>query len=82
MYLSQKQHEVFHALCTAARRLVQWQLKEREGEAPGEAEVGHRAQRWETGWTGRPALEQHPLLHLQPSTPSNYKDSEKKKQRD
>lgn len=49
VYLFQKQHEVSDAFGTAARRLVERQLEEREGEAPRETEVGDGTQGRETG---------------------------------
>lgn len=76
MYLSQEQHEVSDAFGTAARRLVQGQLEEREGEAPGETEVGDGTQRWETRGARHPVLGQHPPPGPQPSIPSTCSDRE------
>lgn len=67
--LSQKQHEVSDTFGAAARRLVQRQLEEREGEAAREAEVGDGMQRWQTGRTRQPALGHRPPPRPQPSDP-------------
>lgn len=69
MDLPEQQHEVSDALSAAARRLVQGQLEEREGEAPGEAQVGDGTEWWQTGGPGHPPLGQHPPLRPQPSHP-------------
>lgn len=69
VHLSQEQHEVSDAFSPAVRRLVQRQLKEREGEAPREAEVRDGTQGWESGGARHPALGQQPLPYFSiPST--------------
>lgn len=60
---------------------MQRQLKEREGEASGETEVGDRAQRWKAWWTRPPALGQRPSSRMQPSTPSNYRERDGERER-
>lgn len=71
VYLLQEQHEVPGALGTAAGRVVQWQLEEREGEAPGETEVGDGMQRWEAGGT---TLREPPAPGLRPFALSTCRD--------
>lgn len=67
MDLLQKQKEVFDVLGSAARGLVQWELKEGEGEASRKAEVGDGMQWWETGRARSPALRKNPPPRLKPS---------------
>lgn len=59
--LFQKQHEVSGAFSSTTGRVVQRQLKEREGEATRETEVGDGMQGRQSGWT---ALRQSPSSDL------------------
>lgn len=70
MYPSQKQREILDAFSAVAGRMVQRQLEEGEGEAPGEAEVGD-GMKWRETWSTRhPALRQHPPPGPRPSVHS------------
>lgn len=61
--LSQQQHEVSDAFSAAVGGLVQRQLKEGEGEAAREAEVGDGSEWGQAGGTGEPVLGGHPAPH-------------------
>lgn len=57
---------------------MQGKLEEREGEAPGETEVGDGTQRWKARWTRPPVLGRNPSSRLQPPTPSNCREKGKR----
>lgn len=70
MNLSQQQCEVPNSLGTTPWWLIQWQLKEGEGEAAGEAQVGDWTQWREAGGARHASLWQH--LSPRPQSPPPY----------
>lgn len=67
VYLLQQLKEVSDTFSPTVRGVMQGQLKEGEGEAPREAEVGDWTQRWQTWRPRNPPLWYDPPSCPQPS---------------